>query len=61
MESKIEYEVKDDRAVGIFKDYANKKISRSQFVEKMIELINNITNERDHYRNKIENYGMENR
>ena len=51
-----EVEVKDDRAMDILEDYTNKKISRSQFIVKMIELINTITDERDHYRSRIENY-----
>ena len=51
-----EIEVKSDRAMDILEDYANKKISRSQFIVKMIELINTITDERDHYRSRIENY-----
>ena len=53
---RVEIEVKDDRAMDILEDYANKKISRSQFIVKMIELINSITDERDHYRSRIENY-----
>ena len=56
-----EVEVKDDRAMDILEDYANKKISRSQFIAKMIELINTITDERDHYKNRVENYGTQNR
>lgn len=51
-----EIEVKDNRAMDILEDYANKKISRSQFIVKMVELINTITDERDHYRSRIENY-----
>lgn len=56
-----EVEVKDNRAMDILEDYANKKISRSQFIAKMIELINSITNERDYYKSKIENYETEDR
>ena len=56
MGCEVEVEVKDDRAMDILEDYANKKISRSQFIVKMIELINTITDERDHYRSRIENY-----
>jgi hypothetical protein len=56
-----EIEVKDNRAMDILEDYANKKISRSQFIAKMIELINSITNERDYYKSKIENYETEDR
>ena len=48
-------EVKDDRAMDILENYANKKISCSQFIVKMIELINSIADERDYYRSKIEN------
>lgn len=48
--------MKDNRAMDILEDYANKKIKRSQFIVKMIELINTITDERDHYRSRIENY-----
>lgn len=51
-----EVEVKSYRAMDILEDYANKKISRSQFIVKMTELINSITDERDHYRSRIENY-----
>lgn len=50
-----EIEVKDDRAMDILEDYANKKISHSQLVVKMVELINSITDERDYYKSKIEN------
>ena len=53
---RVEIEVKDDGAMDILEDYANKKISRSQFIVKMIELINSITDEIDHYRSRIENY-----
>lgn len=53
--------MKDNRAMDILEDYANKKISRSQFIAKMIELINSITNERDYYKSKIENYETEDR
>ena len=56
-----EIEVKDNRAMDILEDYANKKISRSQFIAKMIELINSITDERDYYKSKIENYETEDR
>lgn len=56
-----EVEVKSDRAMDILEDYANKKISRSQFIVKMIELINSITDERDYYKSKIENYETEDR
>lgn len=56
-----EVEVKDNRAMDILEDYANKKISRSQFIAKMIELINSITDERDYYKSKIENYETEDR
>lgn len=57
----MKVEVKDNRAMDILEDYANKKISRSQFIVKMIELINSITNERDYYKSKIENYETEDR
>ena len=56
-----EVEVKSDRAMDILEDYANKKISRSHFIVKMIELINSITDERDYYKSKIENYETEDR
>lgn len=58
---RVEIEVKDDRAMDILEDYANRKISRSQFIVKMIELINSITDERDYYKSKIENYETEDR
>ena len=56
-----EIEVKDNRAMDILEDYANKKISRSQFIAKMIELINSSTDKRDYYKSKIENYETEDR
>lgn len=58
---RVEIEVKDNRAMDILEDYANKKINRSQFIVKMIELINSITDERDYYKSKIENYETEDR